>query len=99
MGRNKILPTILGMNPPTKSVLLMRTTKPLNGYACIIQHAEFQADVKAGDEVDIRRGELKGMCCWLQFTDKEAMRSFGQMLIDFANGKMIGNRRENDEIR
>ena len=86
--KKEVLPTILGMSPPTKLITMMRTRKPLQGFACIINHAEFPESTRAGDRFeltdDIKQG---GIACWLQFRDKETMRRFGQMLIDFADGK------------
>lgn len=88
--RNEVLPVILGMNPPTKEVLLMRTRKPIEGYARLIRHAEFPETVECGDgipmDIDIKRG---GVAAWIQFKDKETIRKFGQMLIDFADDVQI----------
>lgn len=84
--RNEVLPVILGMNPPTKEVLLMRTFKPLNGFACVIRRAEFPKEIECGDgipmSIDIKHG---GVCAWIQFKDKEVMRKFGQMILEFAD--------------
>lgn len=88
--RNEVLPIILGMDPPTKLITLMRTRKPLQGFACIISHAEFPKGTQAGDRFELTDDiEQKGIAGWLQFRDKETMRRFGQMLIDFADGKAI----------
>ena len=89
--RNERLPIILGMSPPTKVVTVMRTRKPLDGYACFIQYADCSDDVKSGEEVSITdmRAQPTGTACWLHFTNADIMRKFGQMLIDVADGKHI----------
>ena len=86
MGRS-IMPVMIGMNPPTKEIFLMRTTKPMAGYACIINHATFPEETRRGTVFDIRDNTVQRIstAAWLQFTDADAMRRFGQALIDFAN--------------
>ena len=85
-------PIILGLNPPTKAVFLTRISKPLEGIACIIQEAGFPEGARPGDMFDmfsdeIKRGEI---ACWIQFANFDVMRRFGQMLIDYADGKPGG---------
>ena len=86
MRRNRAMPVILGMNPPTKEVCLIKTDKPLNGYAILINHADFPEGTVRGDSFkdglrnDIKR---KGTACWLQFTDVDIMRLFAQNILDF----------------
>ena len=90
MGRNRgELPIILGMDPPTKEVVMMRTRKPFpGGYACAIYYADFPEGTKRGKKVDMADDSVKrhSLAAWLQFKDAEAMKRFGQMLIDFAEG-------------
>lgn len=82
-----MLPIMIGMNPPTKEVILMRTVKPLDGgCACAVYHADFPEGTKMGDPYDLSDQRVKryGLACWLQFKNAESMRIFGQKLVDFA---------------
>lgn len=88
MGRKKsALPIIMGMEPPTKELLMFRTEKPLKGISCFIFHASFPEGTKSGDvlEFGLDDVERNGCACWLHFINTETLRKFGQMLIDFAD--------------
>lgn len=87
MRKNNKLPIILGRKPPTKDVLLIKTEKPLKGYSCLIFHADFPPDIESGQHIELsyKDMERKGLASWLHFVDGNAMRKFGQDLIDFAN--------------
>ena len=88
MGRNNTakLPVIIGMNPPTKEVVMVRTIKPLKGYACMIYHADFPEGTKSGDFYGVRDQKVKryGLASWLHFTNADAMHSFGENLMRYA---------------
>lgn len=86
MRNKKNMPIILGLNPPTKDVMLIKMEKPLKGYALMISHAEFPEGTKRGDKLPIfdKRIKRHGEACWIQFTDADVMRRFGQMIVDFA---------------
>ena len=90
MGRRKSseLPIIIGMDPPTKEILLMRTRKPFSdGCACAIYHADFPEGTKRGNRFNITDQSVKrhSLAVWLQFRDADVMKRFGQMLVDFAD--------------
>ena len=93
MARNDTkLPIILGMNPPTKEVLIFKHKNwngEERGYDVYISHANFTEGTVRGQEFSItdESVERKGLACVLHFTDADAMERFGQMLIDFASGK------------
>lgn len=89
MRSKKNMPIILGINPPTKDVMLMKMEKPLKGYALRICHADFPEGTKRGDNISLfdKRIKWRGEACWIQFTDADVMRRFGQMIVDFANGE------------
>ena len=84
------MPIILGLNPPTKDVMLMKMEKPLKGYALRISHADFPEGTKRGDELPLfdKRIKNRGEACWIQFTDADVLREFGQMIVNFANGEV-----------
>ena len=88
MGRNNTaeLPVIIGMNPPTKEVVMVRTIKPLKGYACMIYHADFPEGTKCDDPQEMWAGKEKryGLASWLHFTSVDAVRRFGEDLVKFA---------------
>ena len=90
MRRKNNMPIILGLNPPTKDVMLMKTEKPLKGYALRISHADFPEGTKRGDELPLfdKRIKNRGEACWIQFTDADVLREFGQMIVNFANGEV-----------
>lgn len=73
---------ILGQNPPTKEVAFL---KDKYGHGVIIFDAEWDKDTepyKPTAKKPKHRGRPK---CWLQFVDVQAMRVFGQTLVDMAN--------------
>lgn len=93
MGRriSELYPIIIGMNPPTKEVVLIRTMKQFpGGYACAIYHADFPKGTKRGESFAMTDQSVKrhSLAAWLQFKDSDAMRRFGQMLVDFADGDL-----------
>lgn len=87
MRKKYKLPTILGMNPPTKEMLLIKAEKPLRGYSCLIFHADFPPTIERGQHIELSYKDMKrkGLADWIHFTDADAMRKFGQDLIDFAD--------------
>lgn len=76
--KNKVLPTIIGMNPPTKLVVCGRE-KHGSGYDCMIFHAEFENGTKSGD-LDVKPTSVGGMSAWLHFTSAKAMLTFAEHL-------------------
>lgn len=84
--RDRMMPCILGMNPPTKELVIMKSYEPLPGYACLIFHAEWPEGTVPGEETDAIP-DRKGLACWLQFTSADAMRNFGELLIKAAGRK------------
>ncbi len=97
--RSKSFPVlVLGMDPPTKKVTVAKLRKPLDGYAVIIRWADFPEGMKSGDVIqDDAEISTHGIATWLQFTNADAMRCFGQLLIDSADGKQY-KRRQPDVI-
>ena len=83
----QILPCILGMNPPTKEIIIAKTDKPLDGYSLIINHATFPEGTVRGYRklMDADKVERKGTAVWIHFCDADTMRRLGQDLVDFAN--------------
>lgn len=89
MARKNDLPVIIGMKPPTKEIMLVKTEKPLKEYAAVIYHADWEEGVKVG-EPTTKKSKRHGMACWLQFVDAKTMKKFGQSLIDFAERNKEG---------
>lgn len=83
--RNEELPIIMGITPPNKAILVVKTDKPLRGYSCYIMYAEFPEGTRPNDTWDFENTKLKSLGAWLHFKDVETMRSFGQMFVDFAD--------------
>ena len=97
-NRHAIIPVILGMNPPNKEVSVARTSKPLDGYAVIIRWADFPEGTQVGDVIpDDTDINTHGVAAWLQFATPDAMRMFGKMLIDCADGKQYRRGNVNDK--
>ena len=82
MGR-KHSSIIIGTDPPTKEVVLMKT---IHGYACLINDAEFPKGQSVPFESGIKR---HGNVCCIQFTNADEMRKFGQFLVDFTTKGMF----------
>ena len=81
-----ILPVILGLDPPTKEVCLIKTEKPLKGYAILINHARFPDGTVNGQLIpdgEKENVERISTVCWLQFTDAKIMRLFAQHILNF----------------
>ena len=88
----QIMPIILGMNPPTKLCTLMKTERPLNGIALFISDVTYNEGVRKGDAIrasDV--AENNGLRAWIHFKDADDLRRFGQMCLDFADGKRAGD--------
>ena len=88
----QIMPIILGMNPPTKLCTLMKTERPLKGIALFISYAKYKEGVRKGTVIksaDV--AEVNGLLAWIHFKDTEDLRRFGQMCLDFADGKRAGD--------
>ncbi len=86
--KNDKLPIIIGMNPPTKEVLIFphrHWDGTKTGYDVMINHAVFPEGTQRGQKFKMSdEVTRKGTACVMHFTDGDAMRRFGQMLIDFA---------------
>lgn len=76
--KNEALPTIIGMNPPTKLVVCGKE-KHGSGYGCMIFHAEFADGVKSGD-FGAEPTSTGGLSAWLHFCTAEAMLAFAENL-------------------
>lgn len=75
-----MLPTMLGMNPPTKQVVCGKSK--LGGYDCMIFDAAFADGTKTGDRSEPI--SLGGLSAWLHFCTAESMLSFAENLREIA---------------
>jgi len=92
MSRKQITPIVLGMNPPSKLCTLMKTERPLKGISLFISDATYKEGVRKGTVIksaDV--AEVNGLLAWIHFKDADDLRRFGQMCLDFADGKRAGD--------
>lgn len=82
MSRLGLLPVIIGMDPPTKEIIVGKA-KTLGGISVLVRHAAFPEGTKRGDRV--APVEAGPTACWLHFTDTGAMRAFASALIEAAD--------------
>lgn len=82
MNKSK-LPTIIGMDPPTKEVIIFPNIKEkcIDLFIC---HADFPPGTKKGKYHSRNFDELKGTADWLRFVDTDAMEMFGNDIVKFA---------------
>lgn len=73
---------ILGENPPTKVVTFL---KDKYGYGVIIFDAEWDEGTELYKPTAKKPKHMGRPRCWLQFVDAQAMRMFGQAMVDMAN--------------
>ena len=81
---SKLYPTIIGMNPPTKEVIIFPLGKDgkEGGFDVWIFHADFPEGTKRGSRA--YPVERHGMSAWLRFTDADVMEKFGMQLVKVA---------------
>ena len=88
--RDAGLPIIIGMNPPTKEILIFphkHWDGHRAGYDLMINHAKFPDGTKRGQTFSFTDSTIEryNTACVLHFCDVDAMRRFGEILVEYAD--------------
>jgi len=88
--KHRIYPTVLGLNPPTKEIIITSTDE--SAYEVFIYHADFPEGTQRGQYSSENFDELRGLSSWLKFCDADALERFGQSLVDYARQAKMKSR-------
>lgn len=80
MSKKYLLPTILGMNPPTKEVIIRKGDKSWGGYDLYIIHARFKDRTEPGPIGTNEEVERFGLATHLHFCSLKSMRAFAGII-------------------
>lgn len=90
------LPTIIGLNPPTKEVIIFPNFRE-HCIDMLICHANFPEGTKRGKYKSCHFDEVESVADWIRFVDTESMEMFGNDIIRLAKKyKKITDKRGKD---